>query len=544
MSEDYKLDKFSPLAKLWKTAYDLRIQGHFQLAKEIYSEITQALSENSSKIELKVNSLNELAVCYRALNDFETAMSSSFEALSLATDSAYYIGKADAFHHLGVLSQFSGDFDDALVYFRNSIKINEGIEERKQAIALTLLHIGILARQKGKLDKAEGDMHTAFRLFTLKNTFESQIGTLRVMIQLANLKLLKEKPIEALNSYGEAMTIANDIKNISRYSLISRMSAACYWFMESIEEAKDSFLVSIKEAEHTGRFEDLILSKLWFGVFNWWQNNLEQAVELITQSYQISKLNKTKKQEYLILFYLITLAFERLDLTLLDNFKSSLEELWKNSRKKNQQILIYIEFSRVLKDYAVSNQARYSFGIIRKFEKVLRLSRRHHQENLTFIIYTFMLDRLLQFYVRDNSDSNEIKSQVLKLIKQALLDLKKTDLTLYNYFKIVESLIKVYFELNFSLALNSLSQSQIFFKNKGMTKWVDKLNLLADNYMKKLEKLLELSSSDNKNPDIQNLKALVIEYQEEIHQKISLYLREFRFKVILTKYILNPVLLA
>ncbi|MHA2365191.1 MAG: tetratricopeptide repeat protein, partial [Candidatus Hodarchaeales archaeon] len=490
-------------------------------------------SADSIDNQLKIDTQNELAICNRVLNEFEEAMSYSFDALKLATQMNYFLGQAEALHNLGVLSQMAGAFDDALDYLRRSIAIKEKIPHSQKLIARSLLHVGIISRRENKLDKAEGNLHTAFRLFRLHSDLESQLGSLSVMIQLSNCKLLKEIPREALKLYEDAITVAEELENEFFVQKINRMSALSYWMLDSPNTNK-VFSISLIQAEQFGRIGDLATTKFWMGIYYWSQKESELAWLSLNESYNHFKSANNTRSERLIVFYIVVLSSE-IKPELTEKYCKILEDLWKEvklSKEQNIETLLQIELSRVLNDQVKAKKKGYSFGIIRKYETVLRHARRQQQVDMAFLIYTYLFNLLIP-------DNNE--KQSFTLLKQATRDFK-SHATLRQFFQIAKSLIELYFRLDFTKALEQLKKSKKYFQNKGLDNLNQKLDNLTKNCFQNLQLMLEITQPKEKDRSkIKELKEKALEYQAEIKEEILIYLEEFKFKIIFYKQILPSI---
>jgi len=69
------------------------------------------------------------------------------------------------------------------------------------------------------------------------------------------------------------------------------------------------------------------------------------------------------------------------------------------------------------------------------------------------------------------------------------------------------------------------------------------LDTLIIELVQKLEQLLEYSELEQKSPDIKKIKKLVQELQVDLQDKIISFLDYFRFKIMLVKDILDPIMI-
>ena len=148
MSSDF----ISPGKKIWLTGHELRLQGNFELAIDLFRDILS--SPASQDTILKVDTLNELVICNRAIHAYDESMDYSLEALHLAKSVDYKIGMANALLNLGALAHLSHSLKEAKNFFRESLTIFESELNDILGVAKVLLHLGLVSIDEGMIEKA------------------------------------------------------------------------------------------------------------------------------------------------------------------------------------------------------------------------------------------------------------------------------------------------------------------------------------------------------------------------------------------------------
>lgn len=523
----------SQAGRLWKTANLLRVQGHFELAKDLFLELLESpITLNNPT--LRVDALNELVICQRALDEYEDAIGYAWEAFEIAELHQYMLGKGEAFHNLGAISHLSGG-DEALAYFRAAIKIMEHVGN-SAGVARSLLHIGMMARDQGKFEKAEGDFSTAYNLFQAsledldpEDHLEVKQGSLRSLTQLALTKLTKKDPSQALESCKKALDLAEEVAQNNRLATIHRLMALTYWLLGVPHKSKIAFQHAIDEASRASRSQDLAFTYQWGGVFFWESDDPTTAFDYLSESLNHWRLLSNIKQQSNTLFFLVGLSFEAFP-DQLPAFLVGLEQLWQVLARSNnrKQLLLQIELARVFQDNLKAKARGYSFGLTRKYERVLRLARNHHQTNIALLTYPFLLELLIPDVKVSSGITDANKSQVMTLVSQLYNDLDATPILNYQ-FVVIDAIILVFYELDFKKALEKLKPVQAYFRTKQLHLLSQRVEVLAQTFVEKLKLLVDASGQNN--PD--KMRELAHECQSFYRSEISNYLKQFKFNCLL-----------
>ena len=530
------IEFISPGKKIWITGHELRLQGNFELAIDLFLDILT--SPASQDQILKIDTLNELVLCNRALHIYEMAAEYSLEALELSNEADYKLGKANALLNLGALAHLSFSLKEAKDFFRRALTVFEGDLNDKLGIAKVLLHLGLVSRDEGMIEKAEGDLYTAYKLIEKEYTDpEYRYVLVRILNHLGNTKLLNLNFLDGITLFKDSLAFSENTKDYYKKPMILRHLALCHFILDHNREFTNLIKESIEISEALKQTNELYLSKMYYLTFEFQNKHYTEINKLLID---LDKLSRIKYSPLNFMIYFITglVKNEMLDETIKDTLLS-MENYYRNNSHKIKQsqnlILLEIESVRVLTDQIVAEQGGYSFGLSRKLEKLIRVARGHKEERVYLIIYCFLLDQLIP-RVRESTIKDDNFDSVSKLMKQIKTDISTNSLFM-NLFSILEVLITIFYTMEFSNNISKLSLVKKYFSNIAMSELEIKVFNLENDLAEKLSKLTEISEQNN----IDVIKRTVHIYQQELRKQISTYLRYFRFKVIEILFLLNDI---
>jgi len=121
----------------------------------LLTEVIDRLAEDESDIEILSLSLNRRTVAYRMLGDYQNSLIDNRRVLSILNGIAS-LGKlrAEALRNLGVTLYFKGDFKEALVELKQSLRLFESFDDQ-QNIPKLLFNIAVLHMVRGDYVLAE-----------------------------------------------------------------------------------------------------------------------------------------------------------------------------------------------------------------------------------------------------------------------------------------------------------------------------------------------------------------------------------------------------
>ena len=270
MSSDF----ISPGRKIWITGHELRLQGNFELAIDLLNDILSSPAAHDTL--LKVDTLNELVICNRALHAYDQSMDYSLEALELAKSIDYKLGMANALLNLGALAHLSYSLSEAKDFFRQSLYVFEVELKDTLGIAKVLLHLSIVSRDESMLEKAEGDLYTAYKLIEKEYSDpEYRYVLVRILNHLGNTKLLDLNFIDGIKLFKESLTLSENTKDESKKPMILRNLALCYLILDHNKEFSNLINESILISNQRKQTNEAYLSKIYLLVNTFKHNHNE-----------------------------------------------------------------------------------------------------------------------------------------------------------------------------------------------------------------------------------------------------------------------------
>ena len=522
----------SPGKKIWITGHELRLQGNFELAIDLFQDILSSPASHDSV--LKIDTLNELVICNRALHVYEMAAEYSLEALELSKQIDYKGGMANAFLNLGALSHLSYSLKEAKDFFRQALTIFESDLNDKLGIAKILLHLGLVSRDEGMIEKAEGDLYTAYKLIEKDyNDPEYRYVLVRILNHLGNTKLLDMNFTDGIKLFKESLNFSENTKDVYKKPMILRNLALCYLILDHDKEFSQLIAESISISNNLNQINEVYQSTLFLFFYEFEKKDYSNINNHLIELKQLSRLKYTH-QNFLIFFLTGLLKNETLDNSItgtLTNMEDYYRENNHQITQKQNLILLEIESLRVLTDQI----GGYSFGLSRKFEKLIRVARGHKEERIYLIIYSYLLDILVPKIRGSNSIKDENSDSVTKLMRQIRSDISNQ---LFSHlFSILEVLINIFYTMEFSENITKLVQIKDYFSKHKMNVLEVQIFKLENELSEKLAKLTEITESN----DIEKIKSTVFNYQNDIRNQISIYLRYFRFKVLQVLFLLKDI---
>lgn len=526
----------SPGKKIWITGHELRLQGNFELAIDLFQDIlTSPASQDNI---LKIDTLNELVICNRALHIYEMAAEYSLEALELSKGINYKVGMANAYLNLGALSHLSYSLKEAKDFFRESLNIFESDLNDKLGIAKVLLHLGLVSRDEGMIEKAEGDLYTAYKLIEKNYTDpEFRYVLVRILNHLGNTKLLDLNFLEGIKLFKESLNFSENTKDESKKPMILRNLALCYLILDHDKEFNELLNDSLTISNNLKQINELYLSTMYRFLYEFQNKRFQDCQKLFIDLQNLSRV-KYSHQNFLIFFIAGLVKNESSDRTIKETL-SSMEDYYRQNNhqitQNNNLILLEIESVRVLTDQIIAEKGGYSFGLSRKFEKLIRVARGHKEERIYLIIYSYLLELLVPKISGSSSIKDENFDSVTKLMKQIRSDISNQLFS--QLFSILEVLINIFYTISFTENITKLQKIKEYFSKHNMTVLELQIFKLENDLSEKLAKLTEITELN----DIEKIKSTVFGYQQDIRNQISIYLRYFRFKVLQVLFLLKDI---
>jgi len=163
--------------------------------------INEYLIEKVRDKQEKSNILSELGLIHYYLGEFNEALEYHQNALKLNEDLKNKIGIANSLEKIGLVYRIKGEYDKALEYHQSALKLNEELKI-KRGIASSLEKIGLVYKNKGELDKALEYHQSALKL---NEELKFKIGIANSLGNIGVIYAIKGKSDKALEFFEKAL---------------------------------------------------------------------------------------------------------------------------------------------------------------------------------------------------------------------------------------------------------------------------------------------------------------------------------------------------
>lgn len=338
------------------------------------------------------------------------------EALKLAIRSKFKKGESQAYSTLGVISDFQGNYPEALRHHFAAMAIREKTGDIK-GMASTYNNIGIIYKNQGNFQEALKCYNACIKL---QEQSGDNAGLASTFNNIGNIHFYLRQDKDALLNYEKALSYLNDDRNESAniYNNIGNIceSAGNY------TNALDQFLKAVKIYERTGSKAGIAVTNINIGNNYVTQKKYNEAKQYLERSLMQSL--ELGEKEYIMGSYEILAkanegsgdhkkAFENYKLYIA--YRDSLTN--EENTKKTVQMQMTYQFNK--------QQVADS---IRNAEKVEKEKLRHEQQIKQQKIYTYggIAGFVLMIFVagisfrayKQKQKDNHIISEQKKLVEE------------------------------------------------------------------------------------------------------------------------------
>jgi signal transduction histidine kinase/tetratricopeptide (TPR) repeat protein/ActR/RegA family two-component response regulator len=168
-----------------------------------YARQAYALSNKINFCKGKATAAVIIGILLKNRNNFLQAQQMYLEGLALGLKCKEPYSVSLAYHSLGNLAYFKGDYPKALRYYIGSLKLSEQLKDYRR-IAKTLNNIGSLYMELGNTTKAE---EFYLRSLDLHKTMNDDLLTAEISNNLANIYQAQGYDLKALYHYLNALVV-------------------------------------------------------------------------------------------------------------------------------------------------------------------------------------------------------------------------------------------------------------------------------------------------------------------------------------------------
>ncbi|NIA12119.1 MAG: tetratricopeptide repeat protein, partial [Nitrospiraceae bacterium] len=193
--------------------------------------------------------------------------------------------KAAALHHLGIIHQAQGRYDEAVTRYQESLKIAEELGDRS-GIASTLHQLGTIHQTQGRYDEAVTMYQESLRI-------EEELGDRsRIAItlgQLGNIHQTQGRYDEAVTMYQESLKIAEELGNKRVIAITLHQLGTIHQDQGRYDEAVKIYQESLKIAEKLGDRRGIASTLHQLGMIHQAQGRYDEAVKMYQESLKIAE---------------------------------------------------------------------------------------------------------------------------------------------------------------------------------------------------------------------------------------------------------------
>lgn len=251
-----------------------------------FPEVILKYSDKAIELSTKLNdstrlsySITRRGILYYYLGDYNSALENYFLALGIKGNLGDLNTIWREYNNVGLVLRSSGQYEDALKYFRISLKSIKDKEDKTYE-AVILNNIGISLRGLKRLDEAKEVLEKALSI-------NSEIGEMHAMAQnlnnIGNIYKDKKEFQLAINYYKKALKINR--KDNDKYEIVQNLNnlAEVSIELDYFDQAK-KYLDEAEEILFTIKINQLILENL----------NIYGKYFTKTENYKLALDNKNK----------------------------------------------------------------------------------------------------------------------------------------------------------------------------------------------------------------------------------------------------------
>ncbi|MBA3665215.1 MAG: tetratricopeptide repeat protein [Bacteroidetes bacterium] len=239
----------------------------------------------------KVNILNSLSKQLWKTNDFEQAKKQAGSALTLAQKLNFKAGEANAYNNFGIISDYHGDYPEALKNYFASVKIY--IETgNKKGIASSYNNIGIIYDYQGDYPNA---LKNYFASLTIKIEIGDKKGIANSYNNIGLIYANQGNYPEALKNYFASLKIKANINDKKGLAASYNNIGNIYIQQGNYPEALKNYFASLRLKQEAGDKKGIASSYNNIGNIYYKQGHYPEALKNYLISLNIDKEVGNKK---------------------------------------------------------------------------------------------------------------------------------------------------------------------------------------------------------------------------------------------------------
>lgn len=212
------------------------LTGEYERSIESYENSLQLAEEAREIVEIK----SKLGEIYAKIGEYDRSMADSLKTLELIKGEDC-VEKAHVLKRIGKVHWFKDEYDEALRYFENSLRIEERIDD-PEGIARSLINIGTTHFRRGDFDKALEHLERSLKI---SKKIDAKGCIASCLLNIGNVRSSKGKYDEAIEYYSKSLMMFQGIGDLSSVATVFNNIAIIHHYrgeyalgLESYEKSK------------------------------------------------------------------------------------------------------------------------------------------------------------------------------------------------------------------------------------------------------------------------------------------------------------------
>jgi tetratricopeptide (TPR) repeat protein len=200
--------------------------------------------------------------------------------------------KAAALHHMGMIHQYQGRYEEAVKMYQESLKITEELGD-KSGIASTLLQLGNLHYAQGRYEEAEKMSQESLKI---KEELGDKSGIALAEWGIGKIYARRGNYDKAIEKYEKCLEIFEDLEEKKNIAGILHQLGVIHQQQGRYEEAEKMYQDSLKIEEELGNKSGIAITLAQMGQIFQVQENYKEALRCYLHAFVIfNELNSPYK---------------------------------------------------------------------------------------------------------------------------------------------------------------------------------------------------------------------------------------------------------
>jgi tetratricopeptide (TPR) repeat protein len=265
------------------------VQGLFEpLYRWGFIDLVRGLNEETAETAtgtVKAAALHHLGIIHQDQGRYDEAVEMYQKSLKIEEELGNRSGIASTLHQLGNVQYDRGRYDEAVTMYKESLKISEELGDRRK-IAYTIGQMGRIHQEQGRYDEA-------IELFQqVKQLSEELRDKSSIAIALHNMGMIHQdqgRYDEAVTMYQESLKIKEELGNRSGIASTLHQLGIIHHDQGRYDEAVTMYQESLKIEEELGNRSGIASTLHQLGIIHQDRGRYDEAVTMYQESLKIKE---------------------------------------------------------------------------------------------------------------------------------------------------------------------------------------------------------------------------------------------------------------